>query len=55
MNKILHYYTKGFRLLCKQKHRNPVPALGGESFKNNTKYDKCKNCLKILEKSGNKL
>ena len=49
MNKTLHYYTKEFTFLCGQKHNRPAPALGEESFKNDKKYKKCKNCLKKMK------
>lgn len=49
MNKTLHYYTKDFTFLCRQKHKRPAPALGENLFMLDTKYKKCKNCIKKMK------
>ena len=49
MNKILHFYTKDFKILCGQKHpKHPILALGGYSYRSDNR-PKCKKCEKILK------
>ena len=42
-----HYYTDDNKILCKQKHKNPIIALSRFSY-NIGEKDNCKNCDKIL-------